>query len=331
MAETESVVVRLYEPGDEAGLADLLQATFDVWPKIATSVSAQEHMLWKLSSDPESKRFQVLAAAGNKIVGCRLFFFNWFRIQGQRLCCRQGFDLAIHPDYQGQGILNDMWFFARKHFDDQNDFNFGIGAHPAALHMRVAQGNIKIENKVQVLVHPLDAPPPDRTPADFDVRIVSSFDGRADALFEETSRQFDFVRERSAAFLNWRHADPRSGSFTIMCAEHEGVLLGYIVLSTFGETGIIADVLALPGRLDVVEGLIQEGLVHFAALGMSSVDCWMPTAHVYRPVLVQSGFTHKKRVIPLSYRYLRAPASQLEFLTNPRAKVHIMANDTDLV
>jgi len=324
------VSIRLYQPGDEEGLVELLQASFDAWPKVEVSVSPRDHMLWKLSSDPESQRFQVVADAGSRIVGCRLFFFNWFRIQGQRLCCRQGFDLAVHPDYQGQGVLNDMWAFARQHFDTENDFNFGIGAHPAALHMRVAQGNIKIENKVQVLVHPLDVPP-DRAPADFDVRAVSSFDARADALFEEASRQFDFIRERTSAFLNWRHADARSGVCAIKQAEEEGRILGYVVLCTSGDTGTVADVLALPGRLDVVERLIQQSLAHFTQHGMSSVDCWVPTEHPYRPILVRNGFTHKKRVVPLSYRYLRVPASQLEFLSNPRAKVHIMANDTDLV
>ena len=327
------VSIRMYQPGDEEGLVELLQASFGAWPKVEVSVSPREHMLWKLSSDPESQRFQVVAEAGSRIVGCRLFFFNWFRIQGQRLCCRQGFDLAVHPDYQGQGVLAGMWAFARQHFDAENDFNFGIGAHPAALHMRVAQGNIKIANKVQILVHRLDAlpdagPAPDAT---FDVRAVSAFDERADSLFEEASRQFDFIRERTKDFLNWRHADARSGVFAIKQAEEEGRMLGYVVLCASGNTGVVADVLALPGRLDVVERLIQQSLAHFTQHGMSSVDCWVPTEHPYRPILVRNGFTHKKRVVPLSYRYLRAPATQLEFLSNPRATVHIMANDTDLV
>ncbi len=330
-ARGSDVVVRLYQPGDEEGLAELLQASFDAWPKVETSASPRDHLLWKLSSDPESHRFQVVAAAGAKIVGCRLFFFNWFRIQGQRLCCRQGFDLAVHPDYQGQGILNNMWAFARQHFDTENDFNFGVGAHPATLHMRVAQGNINIENKVQVLVYALAAPLPQTSNHDFDVRVVSSFDRRADGLFEEASRQFDFIRERTTAFLNWRHADLRAGNFVIMQAEADGTLLGYIVLSAVEGTGIVADVLALPERLDVVDSLIQHAIAHFAERGMASTDCWMPTQHIYRPVLVRNGFTHKKRVIPLSYRYLRAPADQLEFLTGPKAAVHIMANDTDLV
>ena len=321
----------MYQPGDEEGLVELLQATFDVWPKIATSVSAEEHMRWKLSSDPESVRFQVVAEVDGRIVGCRLFILNWFRVHGEPLCCRQGFDLAIHPDYQGQGILNDMWFFARKHFDEQNDFNFGVGAHPAALHMRVAQGNIDIANKVQVLVHQPGVPQSvDRDDA-FEIRTVAAFDERADALFEEASRQFDFIRERSKEFLNWRHADARSGSFIIKQAEQEDRSLGYIVLATSGDTGTVADVLALPGRQDVVQSLIQSGLAHFAGLPLARIECWVPTEHPYRSVLLRNGFTHKRRVVPLSYRYLRAHATKLEFLSNPRASVHIMANDTDLV
>jgi GNAT superfamily N-acetyltransferase len=328
---TDDVDVRLYQPGDEEGIAELLQVTFGVWPKIETSASAAEHVLWKLSSDPESLRFQVVAAAGNKIVGCRLFLFNWFRICGERFCCRQGFDLAIDPNYQGRGILNDMWSYARKHFDDLNDFNFGVGAHPAALHMRVAQGNIVIENKVQVLSQRLDAVPERESERQVEVRQIDCFDGRSDELFESCVSSFDFIRERTSSYLNWRFADKRAGRFTMLAAMSGQEMLGYVVVTRAKDVGIIADILASSGRDDVIDALLRAASERLAAEGCLSMDCWTPTVHPYRGALVRNGFGHKKRTIHLSYRYLRAPASKFAFLTDRQASVHIMAADTDLV
>lgn len=322
--------MRLYRPGDEGALADLLEATFPRWPNIETSVPVSDHMLWKLSSDPESASFQVVAEVDRQIVGCRLFWLTWFRIHGDRLRCRQGFDLAVHPHYRGRGILNEMWSYARRHFDDLNDFNFGVGAHPATMHMRVAQGNIVIGNKVQVLAC-ADTTHVVVPHHDIAVREVPAFDGRVDGLFTAAAPQFDFIRERTSVYLNWRFADRRAGMFSVLQADAAGEMLGYVALSCKGKTGVIVDLLALPDRLDVVEVLVSEAIQRFATIGCQAVECWIPTVHPYRTVMLGLRFAHKKRGIHLSYRSLRAPASKLEFLADRKASVHIMAADTDLV
>jgi hypothetical protein len=328
--EPRDVVVRLYRPGDEAGIADLLQGTFGVWPKVDTSVSANEHIRWKLSSDVDSRRFQVVAEAGGEVVGCRLFFLSWFRVRGERLRCRQGFDLAVQSNYQGRGVLNDMWSFARHHFDDKNDFNFGVGDHPAALHMRVAQGNIVIQNKVQVLSRDLSAFS-GTSSNQIDVLEVDCFDEQTNMLFESCVPAFDFIRERSSRYLNWRFADKRAGRFTKLAAIEAHQLLGYVVLTKAQHVGVVADMLVLPGRQDVLGALLQAALRRFVEAGCLSADCWTPTVHPDRSSLIQHGFSRKKRGIHLSYRYLRAPPTKLEFLSNHQASVHIMAADTDLV
>lgn len=331
MSEASGATIRLYRPGDERGLAGLLQATFPEWPKVETTVCASDHMLWKLSSDPESMRFQVVAEANGQIVGCRLFWLTWFRVHGERLSCRQGFDLAIHPDCQGQGILNEMWSYARTRFDGENDFNFGVGAHPAALHMRVAQGNIVIKNKLQVLVRAHDESPVASPAGDVHVRRIDGFDEAVGPLFAEASAQFDFIRERTPAYLNWRFSDTRSGMFTIYQAREGAKVLGYVVLSTSMGAGVIADLLVLPNRSDALNALVRSGLAYFADQRVATIECWIPAAHPYRAALFEHGFAYKKRGIHLSYRHLRVPASRLAFLTDRKAPLHIMAGDTDLV
>jgi ribosomal protein S18 acetylase RimI-like enzyme len=324
------VCVRLYRPGDEDGIVDLLQASFPKWPALDVPVSPREHLLWKLSSSEQSLEFQVVAEAGGRIIGCRLFFVNWFNVKGERLFVRSGFDLAVFPEYRSRGVVSEMWAFARNQFDHRNDFNFGVGEHPVAVHMRVAQGNIKIANAVHILV--CDALPSTTGGAEeYVIRDIDQFDERIDQFFFSATRQFDFLRARTKEYLNWRYHDVRAGRFAVKQAEDGEEVLGYVALSVARGAGQIADLLVLPGRLDVAERLIGEAIAHFRRQGLTAAECWLPEVHPYRETLVRSGFAHKRRVVPLSYRYLRAPQEKLEFLHNARASLHIMAGDTDLV
>jgi ribosomal protein S18 acetylase RimI-like enzyme len=330
VAESSGAIIRFYRPGDEESLLVLLQTTFGGWPKLEIAVPAIDHLRWKLSSDPSPERYQVLAEAGGRIVGCRLFFLYEVRVRGRSYFIRSGFDLAIHPDYRGRGILNEMWAFARKHLDDQNDFNFGVGDHPAALHMRASQGNIDIANRIHVLVHdgvPVD-PGPDAE--EFDTVDVRAFDERTDAFFDAASAQFDFLVARTSRHLNWRYCDPRAGLYRATIAQSDDELLGYIVTRLSHGRGFVADVLALPGRLDVVERLVRQAVLRLRSTGVAEIDCWMAAHHPYRRLLEDAGF-RRKRTVPLSYRHLRLPANELEFLQDSRARVHITAGDTDLV
>jgi hypothetical protein len=87
---------------------------------------------------------------------------------------------------------------------------------------------------------------------------------------------------RHRAYLNWRYADPRAGRYTIRVAEEKGELLGYVVPAVSRGKGFIADLLVLPGRLDVVAALVEDAAGHLAERGLSALRCWCAKRHPYR-------------------------------------------------
>ncbi len=96
--------------------------------------------------------------------------------------------------------------------------------------------------------------------------------------------------------------------------------------------GYLADLLALPGRDDVVQSLVRDALARFRAAGVSAVQWWSPTHHPYKQILARQGFLHKRRrKRELGYRALRASSEELAFLEDPRAAVHFVLGDTDVV
>ena len=61
-----------YQPGDEAGIVELLQLVFNGWPKFDLSCTTLEHWEWKHLDNPLSTRM-ILTAVGKRderIIGC---------------------------------------------------------------------------------------------------------------------------------------------------------------------------------------------------------------------------------------------------------------------
>jgi hypothetical protein len=86
---------------------------------------------------------------------------------------------------------------------------------------------------------------------DGDLLRVETFGAPFDRLWLEAAPSFDFVAERSSAFLNWRYADPRGGEHTVFAAWDGEQALGYIAFRMYIGRGQILDILTLPGRADV--------------------------------------------------------------------------------
>jgi hypothetical protein len=93
----------------------------------------------------------------------------------------------------------------------------------------------------------------------------------------------------------------------------------------------VADLLALPDRLDVVDSLLSAGLQQFRAGGQQRVECWSEMHGPYRWALDKAGFREARRSIGLTFRPLRIPAAQAAFLGDPGASILFTAGDTDLV
>ena len=169
---------------------------------------------------------------------------------------------------------------------------------------------------------------------DTTVRTVPTFDARFEAFLERATAAWDVIPLRSVEFLNWRFCDPRAGKFTVRVAEVAGEILGYSVVHAVGARGYIMDLLALPGRLDVVRTLIDDTISQLDEVGTAAIDCWMLREQPYARMLNQAGF-------------VRLPGRSAEvsgeigwyggdfgsegraLLASPDARVHLMHVDFD--
>lgn len=164
----------------------------------------------------------------------------------------------------------------------------------------------------------------------FDVQTVDHFDERFDEFFQRAASAFDLIQVRSPQFLNWRYADPRAGQFSIRLAESEGEVLGYLVMRAGHATADIADLLVLPDRIDVAHALIQDVVDLSRGTGASAIRSWMIGGHPYAPLLSDLGFVRvRTSTKPVFHANPRTDAAELEFLTEPGTRVHLMLGDSD--
>jgi hypothetical protein len=170
-----------------------------------------------------------------------------------------------------------------------------------------------------------------RQRAGWTIRETSSFDARVDGFFELAARPFDLIQVRNAEYLNWRFCDPRSGPFVVRVAEQDGQLLGYCVLLTLESRPAIVDLLALPGRLDVVRSLVEDALAEFRRRGAPAVAFRTVERHPYNEVLRRLGFLPRRAVAVASFRPIAIDEQTTALLRDPACRVHLTYGDTDHV
>jgi GNAT superfamily N-acetyltransferase len=158
------------------------------------------------------------------------------------------------------------------------------------------------------------------------------FDDRADALFSAAAGSFDFIKARDAAYLNWRYCDRRAGDFRALIAEEADRLVGYTIVRPAGERGYIADLLALPGRHDVVRALLDRSTQTLREAGAAAVFCWLPGRHPYRSLFRSRGFFDSRSPTGVACEFYRvAPDRLTPVLDDPSARVHLTMGDLDAV
>jgi hypothetical protein len=340
-------VPRFYEPGDEAGAIDVLLSAFGTWPKIDIAVAPIEHLLWKISSPFGGAAYTIVAEVDGRIVGWQAYRAQQILVEGQLLRTRIGMDSCVHPDYQRSNIKTEMRHLTMDNPRRDHQVTLGLtSGHPAMRRIQERWGRRArryLANSIEALtwrkgnhldtVSTLLARLRARGSGSggVPVRPASHFDERVDTLWEAASQQFDIIVERRQAFLNWRYADPRAGAFHIALAEEGSQLLGYIVMSRHRQRGLIADLLVMPGRPDVVDALVAHAVDVLEDGGVEEIECWSPHRHPYRAVLRARGFVHKRRTVPLVCRISIGRTERMTCGNDPRAAVHLTMGDTDIV
>ena len=308
----EQYTVRPYNYGDEEKIVELLELSFNGWPKFNLSHTPLEHWRWKYLDNPVNMTIIAVVELDGRIIGC------WHRIPqkikfGETVTfAGQGVDVAVHPDFQGRGISSKL---REKTFDISMNIDvpmsIGINDHPVLRKSAIKRGAkdiatllgmmkiddvdlhfdmmryeyyflkkysyymFKMINKIEKLkvFHKYEPV------QDFYIGDIDKFDARIDDFWCEIEKEFDFIVLKNSKYLNWRYCDPRGGEYVVKQAVYNDRVLGYCVLRLNERIenyplGYIVDLLVLPQRLDVTEALIKDALLYFDNMNVNSISCW---------------------------------------------------------
>ena len=104
-----------------------------------------------------------------------------------------------------------------------------------------------------------------------------------------------------------------------------------MVLKITEGNGYIADVLALPGRSDVVRSLVDDALGLFCEGHVESITCWMIARHPYNGIFRRCGFIDSRRDVGFRYQLVSLDSDQVEFLSKTDARIHLTQGDSDWI
>lgn len=289
-------------------IAALLNRAFDVWPGFELSVSSEDHLDWKINGVLPGFPAAIIAELDGRTAGCQVVLVKRVLVKREPKLFVHFADTAVEPDLQGRGVyraiqLTQVQFHPRYDLaiDDSSNETivrgrsrigtthaFGNPVRPYVRPLR-AQRFLRARSSKRMLVAAMAlllnvastvtrllARPRRGRKAGCSIRTVDQFDARFDEFCAEAVAPFDFVPERTAAFLNWRYADPRAGDFTIRVAERDGRLLGYVVTRTDAEITKVADILVAPGETSVAGALIADAVRSARELGSAAIRCWLP-------------------------------------------------------
>jgi GNAT superfamily N-acetyltransferase len=329
------IAVRYFRDGEEEAVLRLLQESFPVWPAVPISVPPIDHLRWKMRLAESDEWRHRVAEAGGRLVGAVLGWARPALLRGRPVLCGTGSDACVHPDYRGRGVMAALDAFTYPQRRRLAVNIVGGTSDPAMARLRKHKPDPRLpvgnQRRRYHLALDRELPPP---PAAVAVRDVPSFDERTDAFWEQAARPFDLIMVRDRAYLSWRYADRRAGDFTMTIAEEGEHLLGYIV--TCGDLSegraVIADLLALPGRLDAASALLHAALSSLQRSGFQRAVASFPERHPYRPLLDRAGFVLKRNKEVTHYRPTGAvPADELAFLQDPDAALHFTRGDRDVM
>jgi hypothetical protein len=350
-------------------MVQLLSSAFQRWPAFEIPVAALEHLRWKMRSDPAAARHHVVVESEHGIIAMMLRILRRTRIRGRDYVARDSVDAAVDPRYQGQGLYGAMVDYVHGiPQDTECDLAFWYSTNPRTRRpSRPERAGKPLTNPIQVLQRPcrvralvtrrreeyggrLPAPlavlrikaettinalwhPPYWRSSEgaWSIGTLERFDDRIGVFFDESAEPFDFIVARGKDYLNWRYCDPAAGRFTVRVAEQGERILGYLVFKLTESEGYIVDLLALPGRTDVVRSLIEDALGLLREASVELVTCWMVSRHPYNGILRRYGFIDSRRDVGFGYEPTGPDCPDLEFLDDPRSRIHLTHGDTDWI
>lgn len=340
----EEYAVRRYEDGDEIQITDVMNEVF-------SQSRTPEQWLWKNKENPSGfdKDAIVLGVRGEQIISHVGGLLSRTKVRDGQEMGLLTFDFAVRADFR-RGLKKAGTFLrtarvAEAYYTEAYDFTYGF---PNPEHLRMGKRFLKYETAGEIprLTKRLSLRPfaarfvkarwllciiHGMTNAGFRVKHlifdprgarqisvvpVTSFDERADDLWERASRSFPIAIVRDRAYLNWRYCRP--GQVYHVWAAFEGdALRGYMSYRTlkYGQVraGVIMDLLPADD-IEVGVALCRAAIDQAVRDRVDFVECWMLDQYPFCSVLERFGFRAKPSQDILTFRVLKGKTPTEFFL-----------------
>ena len=360
---SNEITIRLFEPGDEKGIVDLLQLAFNGWPKIDLKCEPLDYWKWKYLDNPTKKMAVAVAEHNDQIVGCIHNVQQRVKIFEKTYLFPYGADSAVHPDYRKLGFHTKM-----SQLKNEQEKSFGglehyiVSSNPILIQKNIRHDRPRLPQDVNIYVKIRDVnkhiekmPPKDptlkkygylsletwnkiqrrvtsrQTPdKDIEVRPLKRFNEKTDDLWGRVRDNYDFTVERTQDHCNWRYMDERAGAFAVLHAEKDGTTLGYIALRVNRHKedypiGFIVDLLTDPSERDAAHLLIRDAIEYFNQEEVNLVTGLSTKNDYHMKALTNNGFLDTREQINL-FTWVK----EVQSLTK-ESKIFFTLSDTDHV
>lgn len=328
--------VRLYEPGDEEAIIELLKTSFPEWKEIESPI---DYWKWKYIENPHGSDI-VVADLEGIIVGV-VHRLNLNIKIDEKTLSNYGDDVTVHPDHRKKGIYKNMINYTEELSKEQKIvLNFGISISDYTVSIAEREGYVffpfTISHMLQirdVRTHFKKRPVENnllaifgfsmlkllnriknslkQTELQYKFRIenISGFDERINGFWKKIKEDYQFIIEKKLEYLNWRYFDPRSsnkGRYFVKQAEKQKKILGFIVLEMKEKDdyleGYVVDLLAHPSRIDVARKLLEEACMFFQKSNVNVVHYRVVQNHPYQALFRELGFIEVPSKFLMSYK-----------------------------
>lgn len=314
-------VARPYREGDEKRVFELTKAVYphrdydyDAWFR-------RWHWLNRLN--PAGESIIWLAEDDNQIVGYDSAVCMQMKLRESQITGIIGVDTMTHPQYRRQGIYKTLRRKRDEEFENRGiKLAYGFGgkgeAHPIAkrhfgsqdihatsVSIRPLKWRNLMESRTQnriltrlgvfggnILQGTIYRIKRMAVPSGLMIRKVSKFDGHIDDFWSEISRRYQIMLVRNRAFLNWRYVDIPDIEYSILLAEKERKIVGYLVFRTLCwervNVSVIFDILA--ESQNVAQCLVMRVVRHAQEDDADLVYCSMMADRQIIDSLRNNGF-----------------------------------------
>ncbi len=351
----------LIHEGEEQEIVDLLSVIFHDWPHFDLNCSSLEHWIWKYVDNSTKIRKVVIAKENRKMVGCHHSGYVNIKIGDKTFLCLQAMDLGTHPDYRRKGVNRTIGDLNKKINDSGGNpatISYWVTTNPIVINQNEKSGNLRFPHPISELVYIVNIDKHFKIMNSEKMWIkkfgfyllkslstirnvfinkqirgtkllissIDKIDSRFEVFWYKIMDDYDFIIERSKEYLTWRYLDRRGGDYKIKIAQEDDKILGYVVLRINNyrkdyPEGYIVDLLAIPGRLDVVQSLVVDSLDFFSRNKVNAIRFWIVKGHPYERVFHSNGFVNNQKEIFLFYHVVNYDA-ELEKLKNVPSSRH---------